>query len=103
MTAAQPATVQDLDRLFTRIEKMVSDVVGTVVSEIVGDALQLISDRFDRVDKRFEQMDRRFEQIDKRFDRMDKRFDGLESKLNNTVDRVDHHTIDIRALRRKTA
>ena len=96
MTAAQPATVQDLDRLFTRIEKMVNDVVGTVVSEIVGDALQLISDRFDQVDKRFEQ-------IDKRFDRIDKRFDRLESKLNNTVDRVDHHTIDIRALRRKTA
>jgi flagellar capping protein FliD len=80
------------DRLMKRMEKMVGDVVG----EIVGDALQMISERFDTVDKRFEE-------VDKRLDRMDARLDRIEKKLDKTRDITDHHTIDIRALQRGKA
>jgi archaellum component FlaC len=99
MTTSAFATKQDVE-----------EIVGRVVGEIVSDALHLISERFDRVDERFEQIDRRFEevdrrfeQIDQRFDRMDRRFDRLGDKMETTVAVVDHHTIDIRELQRKTA
>jgi archaellum component FlaC len=78
MTAAVPATKQDVE-----------EIVGRVVGEIIGDALQMITARFDQVDERFEQMDRRF--------------DRLEDKLETTSATVDHHAIDIRELRRKAA
>ena len=59
----------------------VEEIVGWVVREIVGDALRLVSERFDQVDERF---------------------DRLEDKLDTTIAIVDHHTIDIRELQRKT-
>jgi len=64
MTAAAPATKQDVE-----------EIVGRVVGEIVGDALQMIAERFDRI----------------------------EDKMETIASTVDHHTIDIRELRRKTA
>lgn len=77
-TPAAAATKQDLDDLYVRMEKMVGNTVG----EIVGEALQMVSDRFDQVDRRF---------------------DRLENKLDDVAATVDHHTIDIRELQRKTA
>jgi phosphate uptake regulator len=74
-----------MEDFYVRIEKMVGNTVG----EIVGDALQIISERFDEVDKRFKQMD--------------ERFDRLEDKTDTIAASVDHHTIDIRELQRKTA
>lgn len=59
----------------------VEEIVGRVVGEIVGDALGLISQRFDKVDQRFDQ---------------------LEDKMETTAAAVNHYTIDIRELRRKT-
>jgi hypothetical protein len=53
----------------------VEEIVGRVVGEIVGDALQMVSERFDR----------------------------LEDKMEAAITVVDHHTIDIRDLQRKTA
>jgi len=67
----------------------VEEIVGRVVGEIIGDAMQLISERFDRIDQRFAAMD--------------KRFDKVEDKLDVSIAQVDHHSIDIRELQRKTA
>jgi DNA anti-recombination protein RmuC len=92
MTASPPVTKQQVE-----------EIVGRIVSEVVGDALQLIAKEFAKVYERFEQIDRRFEKIDERFDAMDKRFDRLEDKLETTAAAVDHHTIDIRQLQRKSA
>ena len=64
MTTSSPATKQDVE-----------EIVGRVVGEIVGDALQMISERFDQ----------------------------LENKLDETTALVDHHSIDIRELKRKLA
>lgn len=75
MTASPPATKRDVE-----------EIVGRVVGEIVGDAMQVISDH----------MDKKFAEIDKRFDR-------LEDKLESVIARVDHHSIDIRELQRKVA
>lgn len=80
MDAAQYVTKQDLEAslesLYNRTERMVGEVVG----QIVGDALQLISERFDRVDARL---------------------DRIEDKLDRTAAIVDLHAVDIRALQRK--
>lgn len=73
MTASPPATKQDVE-----------EIVGRMVGEIVGDAMQTISDH----------MDKKFAEVDKRFDR-------LEDKIETTIARVDHHSIDIRELQRK--
>lgn len=81
-TVADYATKQDVE-----------EIVGRVVGEIVGDALQLIADRFDKVDKRFDDMERRF----------NRKFAVVEDKLDTAIARIDHHDIDIRELRRKTA
>lgn len=64
----------------------VEEIVGRVVGIIVGDAMRIISDH----------MDKKFAEVDKRFDR-------LEDRLEGTVATVDHHGIDIRELKRKTA
>lgn len=71
MLASAPATKQDVE-----------EIVGRVVGEIVGDALQLISERFNKVDERF---------------------DRLEDKMEKIGATVDHHAIDIREPQRKTA
>jgi archaellum component FlaC len=91
----------DTNELATKQD--VEEIVGRVVSEVVGDALQVISERFDLVDQRFVKVDKRFEQIDRRFERMDKRFDRLEDKMGSVAATADHHSIDIRELQRKTA
>lgn len=89
MTSSPPATKQDVE-----------EIVGRVVGEIVGDALQLIANQFGAMNKK---MDDRFAVVDKRFDEMDKRFDRVEDKLDANIASVDHHTIDIRELQRKIA
>lgn len=68
------------DKSVTR--KDVEGIVGRIVGDIVSDALQRIAARFDQ---------------------MDKRFDRLERKLDKICDTVAHHSIDTRALQRKTA
>lgn len=66
---------QSLEEFYIRVEKMVVSTVSEIVSEIVGDALQLIDARFDR----------------------------LEKKVDKIAATVDQHTIDIYELQRKTA
>jgi hypothetical protein len=78
MDTSQFATKQDLEDLYRRIEKMVGEVVG----EIVSDALKLINERFDRLEARM---------------------DWAEDKLDRTAATVDLHAVDIRALKRKAA
>ena len=57
------------------IDERIEEIVCRVVGEIVGDALQHISERFDKI----------------------------EARLDRMTDTVDHHAIDIRALKRKIA
>ena len=83
------ATKKDLDDMYCRIEKMVEETVGNTVGSIIGDALQMISKRFDQVDQKFEAVY--------------KRLDRLENKVEEIGAMVEHHTIDIRELQRKTA
>lgn len=94
---ANYVTQQDLDqafagleeRLASRLEIMITRIVGDVVGEIVSDALVLINARFDK--------------IEARMDRMEGRMDSVEDKLDLSITRIDAHDVHIRQLRRKTA
>jgi hypothetical protein len=75
---AYSKSIMDTSRFATKQD--VEEIVGRVVGQIVGDALQLISERFDRLEGRMERM---------------------EDKLDRTAAIVDLHAVDIRALQRK--
>lgn len=64
------------------IRKDVEEIVGRVVGEMVGDAMQLISERFDRLEAKL---------------------DRAEHRLNTTVGRVDDHDIRIQQLEQQSA
>ncbi len=108
MTASPAATKKDLDDLYFRVEGafnndfipriglLIQQIVGDTVGEIVGDALQLISERFDAVDKRFDSLEKDMSQLHIAMIR-------VENKLDITADTTDRHTLQIKALQRKTA
>jgi len=75
MTADDPVTKAGLDDALENFAVRMEKMVGSVVGEIVGDALQVVSERFDRI----------------------------EDKLDENIARVDHHDVDIRELNRKIA
>lgn len=77
-------------------KKDVGEIVGRVVGEIARDIMQLVSDRFDDSDKRIERLETETKQG---FAQLSK----LKQVSDDTVDRVAHHEIDIRTLKRKTA
>lgn len=78
MDTSQFITKSDLEDFYQRLEKMVGEVVG----EIISDAMKLINERFDRLEARM---------------------DRMEDKLDQTAATVDLHSVDIRALKRKAA
>ncbi len=90
MPADQYVTKQELEvilderfeKLYVRLEKMMYKIVGEVAGEIVGEALQLISERFDKLEAQMERM---------------------ADDHDRTKATVARHSIDIRALKRKTA
>jgi hypothetical protein len=66
------------------IKRDIEEIVGRVVGEIVGTALQLISD-----------------QLSAKADKAD--ITRLENKLDATIDNTDEHSKDIRALKARFA
>ncbi len=83
---------KDLEHLYVRMEKM----VGSVVGEIVGEALQLISERFDRQDKEISNIKGDVSSLKAAVIR-------IENKLDTHKELIDSQTFDIRELQRKTA
>lgn len=88
----------------------VEEVVGRVVGEIVGDALQLISKRFDEQDEKFTalQTDVGLLKEDVAVLRDDVRAleattSRIENKLNPTIDQVDDHEVRIGTLEHAAA
>jgi archaellum component FlaC len=101
---SQPATRRDVE-----------EIVGRVVGEIVGDALQMIANRFDQVDARFTAIDKRFDKHDTQFKTIEKRFDQqdedivklhgttarTERKLDAVIEQVDSHSLNLHRLKRR--
>ena len=74
----------------------VEEIVGRVVGEIVGDALQMISERFDQVDERFDRIESEMKDLSTVTIRIDNRLDdAIESNKDRDA--------QIRIIKRKIA
>lgn len=106
MTAAIYATRDDVE-----------EIVGRVVGEIIGDALQMISERFDRVDERFDRIDQRFDRVEGRLGKLETDMTvvkgdikdlstimmRVDNRLDDTVEKVDTQAANLRLIQRKIA
>jgi len=68
------------------IKQDIEEIVGRVVGEIVGAALQLIASQFDEVHG----------ELSTKADKAD--INRLENKLDPTIDQVDDHSIRLKRL-----
>lgn len=85
MANSEPATKRDVE-----------EIIGRVVGEIAGEAMQLISKRFDKVEAHLEPHDDEFRPLKATVGR-------IESKLDATADIVDEHSQQIKQLQIKPA
>ena len=81
----------------------VEEIVGRVVGEIIGDALQLISGRFDKVERKLDEHSALHRDHAAHFDVIDASLNRIENKLDATIDRVDDHSTQLKLLKARTA
>ncbi len=85
------------------IQEVVKETVQPMLDNLDDTLSQQTAQGFAAVDKRFEKINSRFEKIDARFEGVDSTLSRIENKLDATIDKVDTHTADIRALNQKVA
>lgn len=92
MSKSEPATKQDVE-----------EIVGRVVGEIVGSALQLISDQFDGQNKQIAELQATTKELQATTKELQATTNRIENKLDPTIDQVDDHEVRLKRLESKAA
>lgn len=97
-----PATKQDLDDLFARMEDRFATKqdIEEFIAGSSNEILFAVSARFDQVDNRLDQMETRFNE---RFSQVETVLMRTDNKLNDSLERLSDHDAKMRIIQRKIA